>query len=351
MSTGYVAIRDGLIVLEDVTDGPIAFSKLTDRSPECVAVHPDRPDRVFCGTFDGGLHRSEDGGETFSRVGQTAIDPDEDAETAERRGAGDVSVMALAINQNDPNEIWAGTEPSALFHSQDGGDTWKRITGLMDQPSSEGWSFPPRPYTHHVRWIEVDPADPSRVYVGIEAGALLVTPDRGETWIDRPEGSRRDNHTLATHPEAPGRVYSAAGDGYAESTTKGTRWSHPQSGLDHRYVWGLAVDPGDPNRVFVSSATGAGNAHGHGGLDNAEAYVYRREDGTPWERLDDRGLPMGSGQPRAVLAPGSQAGECFAFTTDGLFRTEDGGETWFTCQVDWPISVAQSPGRDLVICE
>jgi len=98
----------------------------------------------------------------------------------------------------------------------------------------------------------------------MEAGALVVTPDGGETWVDRPEGSRRDNHALATHPDAPNLVYAAAGDGFAESGDRGDSWRVVDRGLDHGYVWGLAVDPGDPETALVSAASGAVAAHSRG---------------------------------------------------------------------------------------
>jgi hypothetical protein len=40
-------------------------------------------------------------------------------------------------------------------------------------PSSASWSFPPRPWTHHVRWIESDANNLDSVFVAIEAGALV----------------------------------------------------------------------------------------------------------------------------------------------------------------------------------
>src|SRR5207248_1004427 len=111
------------------------------------------------------------------------------------------------------------------------------------------WSFPPRPYTHHVRAIAGDPHAPGRLYVAIEAGALVRSDDGGATWHDRVMGGPIDSHTLATHPAAPGRVYSAAGDGfgqpgsgYLESPDGGGTWRPNGAGMAVHYCWGLALD-------------------------------------------------------------------------------------------------------------
>jgi len=351
--TAYVALRDRLLIVREEAS-PAAEERLQGHDLECVAVHPARPDRVFCGTFGAGLRRSTDGGESWERVGADAVDPGESRESAERRGADGVSVMAVAVDPVDPDVVWAGTEPSALFRSADGGDAWERVGGIADLPSASEWSFPPRPYTHHVRWIEPDPGDPGRVYVGIEAGALLVTPDAGETWIERPPGSRRDNHTITAHPEATGRVYAAAGDGYAESTDGGGSWSRPQEGLDHRYVWSVAVDPGDPETVLVSAARGARAAHGGGGT--AESYLYRGTEGTgsgtgdgrTWERIDED-VPTGEGVLRAVLAAGTAAGEFYAANNRGLYRSADGGRSWRPIEIEWPSTYPERTVRGFAV--
>ena len=343
--TLYAALGDRLLVVENETTVPMADERLLGHDMQCVAAHPARPDRAFCGTFDAGLQRSTAGGDAWERVGMEAIDPGEDPASAERRGVEEISVTAVAVDPADPDAVWAGTEPSALFRSTDGGDSWREVEGITDLPSASEWSFPPRPYTHHVRWIEVDPNDPDRVYVGIEAGALIVTPDAGETWIERPPGSRRDNHTLATHPDAGGRVYAAAGDGYAESADAGETWTHPGEGLDHRYVWSVAVDPGDPDTVIVSAARGARAAHGGSGAETAESYLYRREDAT-WERVGD-GIPTGEGVLRAVLAAGDALGEFYAVTNHGVFRSTDGGVSWDLLELRWPAAYREQAPRGL----
>lgn len=220
------------------------------------------------------------------------------------------------------DEWWAGTEPSAVHRSAAGRD-WERLPDLTTLPSADEWAFPPRPETHHVRWLAADPTRRGRWYVAIEAGALLRTDDGGATWRDRPDGARRDTHTLAAHADAPGRLYCAAGDGYAESTDGGDTWSYPQEGLAHRYCWSVAVDPADPDTVVVSAARGPGRAHSR----PAESYVYRREDGGPWRVAMD-GLPDPAGTFRPVLASGTTPGTLYLLSNHGLFRSADAGRTW-----------------------
>lgn len=311
----HAAMTDALVLSSGEPGDWQTTACLEDHRPECVAVAADRASRIFCGTFGDGLFRSTDGGETWDPVGAGVLHDD---------------VMSIAISPHDPDTVWAGTEPSAVYRSTDGGETWEERPGLTALPSADEWYFPPRPETHHVRWIEPDPHNANRLYVGIEAGAFVFTSDGGKTWEERPPGSRRDNHQLAVHPDAPGRVYAAAGDGYAESRDGGETWEHPQEGLDHRYVWSVAVDRGDPATVLVSSASGAYAAHSQ----PAESYVYRRTNNDAWERLDDRGLPTGEGVLRAVLEAGG-SGEFYAANNAGVFRSRDAGASWRALEIPW----------------
>ena len=308
----HAARRDQTVAIERV------FDALTEISPQCVGADPAQPDRAFVGTRESGLWRFGDGD-------SSRVDSFDSAH-----------VTAVTVSPHDPDVVWAGTEPSAVYRSDNGGDSWTHCDGLTELPSASEWSFPPRPHTHHVRWLSVNPADETELYVAIEAGAFVRTTDAGQTWIDHPDGGRRDNHTLATHPDAPERIYTAAGDGYAESNDGGENWQYPQDGLDHRYVWGLAVDSGDPNRVLVSAASGANAAHRRG-----ESYVYRKEN-DHWERAMN-GLPPAEGTKRAVLAAG-RAGEFFALTNHGLFYTADGADSW--TQLDVP---GTTIGRGLAV--
>ena len=327
----YAAMDDALLVVEPAGDGDWAtHTALDGRSLEAVAAHPAAPDRAVAGSFESGLHRTADGGASWDRVGaDTLASP---------------AVTAVAVDPTDPDRWWAGTEPSAVYRSTDGGSSWAATTDLTTLPSADRWSFPPRPHTHHVRWVEPDPHAAGRLYVGIEAGALVISDDAGGRWRDRPDGSRRDNHSLATHPDAPGQVYAAAGDGYAESTDGGETWTYPQEGLADRYCWSVVPDPADPNRVLVSAASGPRSAHSSPG----ESYVYRRSGEAPWE-LAMTGLPDPDGLLRPVLARGEAAGVVTALTNHGVYRTTDFGGGWTRLPIAWPDRFTRQPPRGLAV--
>jgi len=320
MPTYYAALSDRLLV----GDGEWT-ERLRGHDIECIAADGRVPSRVLVGTAERGLQRSIDGGESWQRV----LDPSANGgQTADR-------VTSVTVSPHDPDVVWAGTEPSAVYRSTDGGTSWTEREGLTDLDSASRWSFPPRPHTHHVRWITVAPDDPDQLYIAVEAGALVRSFDGGDTWLDHPDGGRRDNHTLATHPDAPDRVYAAAGDGYALSTDRGETWNSveprstndasggqpraPQAGLAHRYVWSVAVHPEDPDTVVVSAARGARSAFSPG----AESYVYRTS-GDGWTPAMD-GLPGPDGLARAVLR--SDESGFVALTNHGLFRSAEGA-TW-----------------------
>jgi hypothetical protein len=131
-----------------------------------------------------------------------------------------------------------------------------------------------------VRWIAPDPHDAERLLVGIELGGVMRSDDGGATFSDHRPGARLDAHCLAWHPHAAGRAYQAAGEGAAWSRGGGATWTAADDGRDRRYCWALAVDPGDPDRWYVSAASGPGAAHAR---ERARGRLYRW-DGA-WRRL------------------------------------------------------------------
>jgi photosystem II stability/assembly factor-like uncharacterized protein len=218
----------------------------------------------------------------------------------------------------DGDSAYAGTEPSHLFMAREG-QAWSELQALQDIPSREHWSFPPRPWTHHVRWIAPDPHRSQRLLVGIELGGLMYSDDGGESFEDHRPGAKRDTHALAWHPRVEGRAYQAAGDGAAFSTDGGQTWQVADAGRDLRYCWALAVDPDDPDRWYVSAASGPRAAHS---AEQARGRLYGWE-GEAWSVL---GVPADS-MVYALLA--LDGGELVAGLADGrILHSSDRGSTW-----------------------
>ncbi len=322
MTRLYVAAGGDLMILAEEAGRCQQRAVPGARGVTCLALDPGRPEVMYCGTMGEGLWSSDGEGSSWERAWD---------------GVEQGSVSAVAVSPlergDGPGVVYAGTEPSALYRSEDGGRTWVRLEEMERLPSAPTWSFPPRPHTSHVRWITPDPLRAGWVYVCIEAGALVRTRDGGLTWEDRQPDGPRDTHTLAAHPLAPGRLYSAAGDGYFESRDRGDTWLRPMDGLRHGYVWGLAVAPDDPDTVLVSAARSAGHAHN---ARMADSHVYRRIGDSPFEEVVE-GLPEPRGTTRHVLAADpARAGTFYAACNRGVYRSTDAGSSWERLDVEWP---------------
>lgn len=263
---------------------------------QCVAADGRR---VLVGTRERGLLFSADSGDSWEQV-----------DLPER------SVFSVAISAAD-GALYAGTEPSRVFIGREGG-RWRELPALQEIPSRDSWSFPPRPWTHHVRWIAPDPHHAERLLVGIELGGLMYTDDGGATFSDNRPGAKRDVHSLAWHPRLEGRVYQAAGDGAARSHDGGLNWEAADAGRELGYCWAVAVDPTDPDCWYVSAASGPRAAHS---ARQARGRLYRWSEST-WKPLpvpDDR-------MPYALAA--SEHELILGMADGGILHSADHGQSW-----------------------
>jgi hypothetical protein len=296
MSVFVCTSDDRLVALDRDGGWWTAAAALEGLGAQCVATDGTR---VLVGTRGHGLFVSGDAGESWDHVQLPESD-----------------VFSVAIGAAD-GALYAGTEPSRLFVARDGG-AWTELEALQDIPSRDRWSFPPRPWTHHVRWIAPDPHHRERLLVGIELGGVMYTDDGGASFEDHRPGAKLDAHGLAWHPQADGRAYQAAGDGAAWSRDGGRTWESADAGRDLRYCWAVAVDPTEPERWYVSAASGPGAAHS--GM-SARGRLYRWDD-DEWRAL---ALPPDS-MPYALAATGE---DLLAGLADGrILTSDDRGETW-----------------------
>jgi photosystem II stability/assembly factor-like uncharacterized protein len=308
MARLYAATGDGIARLDE-TDGVWSAELFLEASgAQCLAVDPHDPDTVFAGLRERGVRRTQDGGRVWVDC-----------------GVPEPGVFSLAVSAAD-GCVYAGTEPSRLFRSDDRGGSWRELERLLELPSRPTWSFPPRPWTSHVRWIAPSPHDPDLILVGIELGGLMRSSDGGETWQDHRPGAQPDVHSLAWHPRLGDRAYEAGGGGAAYSEDAGESWRPADEGRDRHYAWSVAVDPEDPDLWYVSASTGPYAAHGGG---DPQARIFRRSADEPWRALAG-GLPEPlPAMPYALVSGG---GRLFAGLADGqIWESRDRGDSWHAC--------------------
>jgi len=206
------------------------------------------------------------------------------------------------------------------------------------------------------------PQQPNVFYIGVNNGGVWKTTDFGRTWSPifdaEPTGSIGD---VAVAPSDPNIVYVASGegiqrpdlsvgDGIYRSDDAGKTWKH--LGLaEGQQMGGLAIDPRDPNRVFVAVL-------GHPYGPNPERGVYRSTDGGQhWEKVlfkdDNTGavqVTIDPVNPQTVYADlwagrqGPWENGAWNGPNSGLFKSTDGGTTWHQLTQGLP-TTAQGLGR------
>ena len=298
---------DREVVVVDVERGTSTSAQGISGRPTCLAADPLTHGHAWCGTQQAGVFRSVDGGRSWSSAGLSGR-----------------LIMAITASPVERDVVWVGTEPSEVWRSRDAGTTWEQTHRLDSLSSSSEWSFPPRPSTHHVRWIACHPLTPERLWVAIEAGALVSTTDGGRSWGDRVPGGPWDTHELAIHHSAADVLRVSAGDGYFESNDAGATWQSPSAGLEVGYLRSVAIDPEQPDAIVVSASSGPHSAYVAGRSDGR---LYRRLTHERWERVRD-GWPETPSTVAPLLCAGARAGELWAADERGVHGSGDGGKSW-----------------------
>ncbi|WP_026691133.1 hypothetical protein [Alteribacter aurantiacus] len=285
---------------------------------------------IYAGTFDHGLYRSENGGESFERIGEDIL---HDRVTSLH--------VAPLKDGGTYGTLYVGMEPSELFQSADGGETWKQLPALTELPSKKEWSFPPRPETHHVKDITTSYQDHGLLLAGIELGGVMRSLGNGETFEDRKEGSQFDVHNIVTHPIEEQYIYEAGGGGFAYSEDMGEGWKTDNTGLGaFTYLVQTAVDPADSKAVIVAGAKGPGSAYVP---DTAEYRLFRKRGNEAFEQVEE-GLPEAEGTtvPHLLTHTG-EPGVFYAVFNRGIYRSQDQGKTWQVLPLEWPPFLQKQP--------
>ena len=214
--------------------------------------------------------------------------------------------------QDEPDVLYCGVEPAALFETRDEGETWSLVRGLFDHPHRPRWMPGNGGLALHT--IVLDPNDKQRRYVAISAGGVYRTEDGGCNWTAQNRGIRAVTmpnkypefgqciHKVALHPARPERLFLQSHWGLYRSDDHAENWKDIANGVPSDFGFAMIMHPRNPDCVYIVPV----ESDEFRCTCDGRLRVYRtRNAGNSWEPLM-RGLPQ-KGAYETVLREGLAA--------------------------------------------
>jgi photosystem II stability/assembly factor-like uncharacterized protein len=312
------------IVILDPDRGRAPLMALADPSSIwCMAQDSRDPALIYAGATGfatmgnargkGSLARSTDGGKSWTDI-TPSLARDED-------------VWAIATPPESAGEVFIGTSHARLFSSRDAGRTFAECRNFLEVPGRERWTFPPPPHIPHVRSIVFDRKDPATMYIGVEEGGVIRSPDRGQTFEVLNHGLYVDVHTIAIDPEDSRRLYATTGSGFYVSEDAGALWRHITRGFTRNYAIPVLIDGEQAGTVYTAAASGP-PPRWRIGSSGADSMIFRsRDHGVSFEPIAEENGPARGMTMRLARDP-NDSGGFFGVMSDGtVVRARDHGRT------------------------
>lgn len=346
MARLWVASRKGLFRFEDRSDGWRAGPPAFLAEPVTAILDDPRDGTVYAalrlGHFGCKLHRSEDGGESWTELLPPAFPVVADG----AEGPSLEMIWTLAAGGDDePGTIWAGSLPGGLFVSRDRGESWTLVESLWERPERARWFG--GGYDHPgIHSILVDPRDARRLTIGISCGGVWRSDDGGATWRQGGRGLRaaflppdqaydptsQDPHLLSACAAAPDRVWCQHHNGIFRSDDGGDTFVE----INEAFGFAVAAHPAEPDVAWFAPAV---KDECRVPADAHLAVTRTRNAGAQFETLD-AGLADG---PRydliyrhALVADRTGQRLAMGSTTGNLWTSDDGGAHWATVSSGLP---------------
>lgn len=245
---------------------------------------------------------------------------------------------------SEPNVMYCGVGPAALFRSDDNGVTWEENAALSSHPTKSKWA--PGAGGLILHSVLLDPNDKNRMWTAISAAGVFRTEDGGASWQTmndniRDPGAAFDPN-MPLYPEAGQCVHQlahAAGDndrlylqghsGTYRSEDGGNHWKEITAGLPSDFGMSMAAHPHNPETAYVVPLQG-------GELRCPPEFklrVFRTSDaGATWEPMT-KGLPqeqafMGVYRDSLCTDTLPSAGIYMGTNTGQLWVSADDGDSW-----------------------
>jgi photosystem II stability/assembly factor-like uncharacterized protein len=301
---GYGGTEGGLF---KSTDGGDTWTKLTKGLPEDVvqiyiAIAPSEPSRLYANvatTHGLGIYRSDDGGESWTRA-------TDDARPAERIGGGDLPVPK--VDPKNPDVVYSTS--IVAWRSRDGGKTW---IGFRGAPGGDDYQN-----------IWINPNNPNIILLVSDQGAIVSVNDgvTWSSWYNQPTAQLY--HAIASNG-FPYRV--CAGQQESGSVCISSRGNdgaitfrdwHPVGIIEYGYA---APDPLHPEIVYGAGRSSVSRFDWRTGQVQDVTPIALRSN----KYRTDRTEPV-------IFSPVDP--HTMYYAANVIFRTTDGGHKWETISPD-----------------
>jgi photosystem II stability/assembly factor-like uncharacterized protein len=332
-----VATRKGLLSLVMKNGGwQIARTDFPGVSVT-AALYDARDNTLYAalkhGHFGCKLHRSDDGGESWTELPAPAFPADAtDAPTLFQIWTLEAGGVA--------RELWIGALPAGLFRSTDQGEHWEFMPSLWNVPQRAKWAGGGYDFAG-IHSVSVDPRDAKRVSIAISSGGVWETRDSGQSWIVLGKGliagyvppeqaglpEFQDPHRVSRCAGAPDTMWMQHHSGMFRSTDAGASWTQLKPPGDD-FGFAVAAHPRDPlSAWFVPAIKDEVRVP----RDGALAVTRTRDGGKTWQTLRG-GLPQKDAfdliYRHGLDVDGEGRQLAMGSTTGALWTSEDAGEVW-----------------------
>jgi photosystem II stability/assembly factor-like uncharacterized protein len=252
---------------------------------------PKNPDRIYLGTSTGSLFLSNDAGHNWTRLAHL--------------GGDDNVLDHITIDPQNPKHIYVSAwsvenqQSGDVYRSNDGGNNWEALPGMHGKS---------------VRAMAMSASDSKVLVVGALDG-VFRTKNGGNSWerISPPSLAEVKNiESIAIDPKNPDVVYAGTWHLAWKTADGGANWQHINKGMiDDSDVFSVIVDSTDSSVVYASACSG----------------IYKSESaGDLFHKL--QGIPFSARRTRVLKQDPNSPATVYAGTTEGLWKTTDGGKTW-----------------------
>ncbi|MET7790632.1 exo-alpha-sialidase [Streptomyces sp900116325] len=238
-----------------------------------------------------------------------------------------------------PDVVYAGTEPAALFRSEDRGESFELVRPLWEHPTRSKWV--PGGGGEGLHTILTDPRDPRDVTVAVSTAGVFRTKDGGASWAPSNKGVSavflpdpnpefgQCVHKVARDAVDPDRLYLQNHWGVFRSDDSGDSWTDIGAGLPSDFGFATAAHPHRAQTAYIFPI----NADADRVPAEHRCRVFRTSDaGNSWEPLS-AGLPeethYGTVLRDALCTDDADpAGVYFGNRNGEVYASRDDGDSW-----------------------